>query len=110
MRSMRHFGSPRAIARSRVTMRTNINFRTEVLHASAIFQKNRTSSSRLAGTWGLEVRCVEFGRARVWYRVTMKNRSEKPENCHCCGSEGRYSILLTGDADHWYLPNQVSRD
>jgi hypothetical protein len=39
----------------------------------------------------------------------MKNGSEE-KDCHCCGREGRFSILLVGDADHWYLPNQLSRD
>jgi len=28
------------------------------------------------------------------------NKGTGQTDCHCCGREGRFSILLAGDADH----------
>ena len=32
------------------------------------------------------------------------------ELCKCCGKEAEYNILLFGDDERWYIPNQSRND
>ncbi len=38
------------------------------------------------------------------------NYPKTGSNCHACGGEGNYSILLSVTGDRLYLPNQLCRD
>ncbi|GIV66674.1 MAG: hypothetical protein KatS3mg047_1067 [Bellilinea sp.] len=43
-------------------------------------------------------------------KIFIKDYWTTPEICLTCGKPGDYSILLAGDQEHLYLPNQFARD
>ena len=54
---------------------------------------------------------LSLGPVRLKRAESESRRSQEPkQSCHCCGGKAGYSILLAGEAGHFYLPNQTFRE